>query len=60
MNQKSGVSTEFISMIDDVDDVEQSKLSIVNSQDLGEYRGNYPYCSSNLDMVIINFYILKK
>ncbi|CAD8043145.1 unnamed protein product [Paramecium primaurelia] len=58
--QCNEVSTKYLSEIDDVDDIEDCKTSTIDQQDLNEYQKNYPYCNSILDMIIINFYVLKK
>ncbi|CAD8135407.1 unnamed protein product [Paramecium pentaurelia] len=58
--QCNEVSTKYLSEIDDVDDIEDCKTQIIDQQDLNEYKKNYPYCNSILDMIIINFYVLKK
>ncbi|CAD8053391.1 unnamed protein product [Paramecium sonneborni] len=54
------VSTKFFSEIDDDEVIDDPKTSIIDQQNLYEYRKNYPYCDSILDMIIINFYVLKK
>ncbi|CAD8059454.1 unnamed protein product [Paramecium sonneborni] len=60
MNLNCDASTKFLSEIDEEEEVDQTKQSFINSQEILEYKQNYPYCNTNLDMVIINFYIIKK
>ncbi|CAD8061342.1 unnamed protein product [Paramecium sonneborni] len=57
---KCNASTKFFSEIDDDVEIDDHKNSVIDQQDLHEYQKNYSYCNSLLDMVIINFHVLKK
>ncbi|CAD8144486.1 unnamed protein product [Paramecium pentaurelia] len=60
INLNCDASTKFLSEIDEEEEIDQTKQSLIDTQEIFEYKKSYPYCNSNLDMVIINFYILKK
>ncbi|CAD8044667.1 unnamed protein product [Paramecium primaurelia] len=59
-DHKYNTTTNLFSHIDDENQINDPKTSIIEQQDLCEYKKNYPYCNSILDIIIINFYVLKK
>ncbi|CAD8144482.1 unnamed protein product [Paramecium pentaurelia] len=54
INLNCDASTKFLSEIDEEEEIDQTKQSLIDTQEIFEYKKSYPYCNSNLDMNQIN------